>query len=191
MDWTDFKDVSEAIITPVIALAAAAITALQWKSQRLQLRLERYERRLAVYQRVIEFIDHCEICRGASQYDMDKLDSDIVYAEFLFPRKVLECLDEIKKCCQKENTERSTAHSQAFRKPDLPPLPSTVPRSSMKRKHQNPLEPSELEGVREIHKSTLEGCDQFSGATPGGLWDVYRCRQRARELFRPHLDIGG
>ena len=45
-------EISTALLTPIIAIIATYIAYQQWKTNQLKLNLERYDRRLEVYEEV-------------------------------------------------------------------------------------------------------------------------------------------
>jgi uncharacterized membrane protein YccC len=86
--------VLSALLTPVVAIIATYIAWQQWKGNQLKLKMERYERRLRVYQEVVTMLRTCSdgkpewaalIAFGASTAE----------ADFLFGPEVRQYIDEI------------------------------------------------------------------------------------------------
>ena len=56
MYMTEIAEFSKALLTPVIAIVATYIAWQQWKSNQLKLHLDRYDRRLRVYEEVRQIL---------------------------------------------------------------------------------------------------------------------------------------
>ena len=48
--------IMQALLTPLIAIIATYIAYQQWNTNKLKLKLDRYERRLRVYQKIVELV---------------------------------------------------------------------------------------------------------------------------------------
>jgi len=49
----------QGLLTPLIAIITTYIAWQQWKGNQLKLKMERYERRLRVYQEVVKMLKEC------------------------------------------------------------------------------------------------------------------------------------
>ena len=54
-------DISKALLTPIIAIVTVYIAYQQWKTNELKLKLEKYDRRLRVYEEVIKILRDLEL----------------------------------------------------------------------------------------------------------------------------------
>lgn len=80
---------------PVIAVFVAYIALQQWKGNRLKLLLDRYERRLRVYQAVVEFITVA--CRDFKPEisEVGTFARGTAEADFLFPPDIRSYINEL------------------------------------------------------------------------------------------------
>ncbi len=87
--------VLQALLTPTIAVITVFIAWQQWKTNELKLRLERYDRRLRVYQEVVKLLS--EACGdGKALWDpLMKFRAATAEADFLFGPEIRQYLDEI------------------------------------------------------------------------------------------------
>jgi len=51
--------VLSALLTPLIAIITTYIAYQQWQGNKLKLKMERYERRLRVYQEMVKMLKQC------------------------------------------------------------------------------------------------------------------------------------
>jgi hypothetical protein len=86
---------SQALLTPLIAVVATYIAWQQWRSNLLKLRLERYERRLRVYEEVIRILSIIGRDANATPEDLMKFRAAAAEADFLFGPEIPEYIDEI------------------------------------------------------------------------------------------------
>jgi len=87
--------VFNALLTPLIAIIATYIAWQQWQANKLKLKMERYERRLRVYQEVIKMLKQCadgEIRVFSAIVDFGAATAE---ADFLFGPEIRQYLDEI------------------------------------------------------------------------------------------------
>lgn len=90
--WVSFLS---ALLTPLIAVIATYIAWQQWQGNKLKLRMERYERRLHVYQEVVKMLKNCangDIKEFAVILDFGAATAE---ADFLFGPEIRQYLDEI------------------------------------------------------------------------------------------------
>jgi hypothetical protein len=87
--------VLNALLTPLIAIITTFIAWRQWKGTELKLNLERYERRLRIYEEVFKMLT--TICGDAKPTWEDLLKFRVATAEadFLFGPEIPKYLDEI------------------------------------------------------------------------------------------------
>jgi hypothetical protein len=85
----------QALLTPVIAGIAVYIAWQQWKVNARKLALDQYERRLRIYQRVVEMLRF--VCSKFSPeiHDLMMFSSDTAEADFLFGPEIPKYIDEI------------------------------------------------------------------------------------------------
>jgi hypothetical protein len=86
--------VLSALLTPLIAMIATYIAWQQWKGNQLKLKMERYERRLGVYQEVVGML------RAGSNTKLEWSDliafgASTAEADFLFGPEIRDYLNEI------------------------------------------------------------------------------------------------
>jgi hypothetical protein len=77
-------EVFKGLLTPMIAIVTAYIAFQQWKANERRLVLDRYDRRLKIYQRVVEFIGLA--CRDfkPEPHDVVAFQAATAEADFLF-----------------------------------------------------------------------------------------------------------
>lgn len=91
-DWVDYLS---ALLTPTIAIVAAVITYLQWRTNELKRKQELFDRRYAFYQRLRAIylsIPHLEI--PINDNDLSDLAEE---AQFLFGLEVAKHIVEIER----------------------------------------------------------------------------------------------
>ncbi len=77
-------EISKALLTPVIAIVATYIAWQQWKTNRQKLNLERYDRRLRIYEEVRKILSLISRDAVASMEDLLKFRTSVSEADFLF-----------------------------------------------------------------------------------------------------------
>lgn len=82
-------------MTPVIGAVALYIAWQQWKTNERKAILDRYERRLRIYQRVVEMLHFICSRFNPEINDLLKFIADTAEAGFLFGSEISEYLDEI------------------------------------------------------------------------------------------------
>jgi hypothetical protein len=87
----------QALLTPVIAGIAVYIAWQQWKTNERKFVLDRYDRRLRVYQNVIAVLLLVQRDLKPQITDLQKFRSDTAEADFLFEPEIASYLDEILK----------------------------------------------------------------------------------------------
>lgn len=88
-------DFLKAGLTPLIGIIAAYIAWQQWKTNASKLKLEKYDRRLKIYQIIQRFI--CEVTSSAQPklQNIFKFASDVAEVDFLFEKDIRDHVDEI------------------------------------------------------------------------------------------------
>jgi hypothetical protein len=81
----------------VLGAAALWIAVLQWRGNRLKLTMDRYDRRLRVYQRTVEFLSLATRDFKVPPQEEMKFRWDTAEAEFLFGPEVSAYLKELAK----------------------------------------------------------------------------------------------
>lgn len=85
----------QGLLTPLIALIATYIAWQQWQGNKLKLKMERYERRLRVYQEVVSMLRKCangELREFAVIVDFGASTAE---GDFLFGPEIRQYIDEI------------------------------------------------------------------------------------------------
>ena len=90
-------EISKALLTPLIAIVATHIAWQQWKTNQQKLNLERYDRRLHVYEEVIKILSIILRDVNASMEDLLKFRTSVSEADFLFGPEIPAYIDEIYK----------------------------------------------------------------------------------------------
>ena len=90
-------EISQALLTPLIAVVATYIAYQQWQTNKQKLMLERYDRRLKVYEEVRKILSIIIRDANASYDDLLRFRTAVSEADFLFGREIPEYIDEIYK----------------------------------------------------------------------------------------------
>ena len=90
-------EISTALLTPFIAIVATYIMWQQWKTNQQRLNLERYDRRLHVYEEVRKILSIIQRDAKASIEDLLKFRTSVSEADFLFGPEIPAYIDEIYK----------------------------------------------------------------------------------------------
>ncbi|HXA76353.1 MAG TPA: hypothetical protein VNV41_04410 [Candidatus Acidoferrales bacterium] len=85
----------QALLTPVIGLIALYIAWQQWKSNELKLKMEKYDRRLRVYEEVVKMLQKVNRDFKPKWDDMLAFATATAEADFLFGVEIPAYLDEI------------------------------------------------------------------------------------------------
>lgn len=88
-------EISKALLTPVIAIVATYIAWQQWKTNQQKLILDRYDRRLKVYEEVRQILSIILRDAKASYDDLLEFRRAVSEADFLFGPEIPEYIDEI------------------------------------------------------------------------------------------------
>lgn len=90
-------EISKALLTPVIAIIATYIAWQQWQTNRQKLNLDRYDRRLHVYEEVRKILSIIVRDAKASTEDLLKFRTSVSEADFLFGPEIPEYIDQLYK----------------------------------------------------------------------------------------------
>lgn len=90
-------EIFKALLTPVIAIIATYIAWQQWRTNQQKLNLERYGRRLHVYEEVRKILSIIVRDEKASTGDLLKFRTSVSEADFLFGPEIPKYIDEIYK----------------------------------------------------------------------------------------------
>lgn len=85
----------QGFLTPVIAAIAVYIAYQQWQGNRLKLQLERYDRRLRIYQRVMAFLGVALRDFKPDPQEVISFRVDTAEADFLFGPEIPSYIAEI------------------------------------------------------------------------------------------------
>jgi len=88
-------EVSKALLTPLIAVITTYIAWQQWKTSKQKLNLDRYDRRLRVYEEVRKILSIIFRDAKVSTDDLLKFRTSVSEADFLFGAEVPAYIDEI------------------------------------------------------------------------------------------------
>ncbi len=97
MDLDHWIRLLQGLLTPVIAALATYIAWQQWQTNRQRLNLDRYDRRLRVYEEVRKILSIILRDANASTEDLLKFRTSVSEADFLFGPEVMEYIDQIYK----------------------------------------------------------------------------------------------
>lgn len=95
MSVDDFLKILQGLLTPVIASIAAYIAWQQWKTNQQKLNLDRYERRLKIYQEVRQILGRVLGAGKATSNELVAFITAVSEADFLFDADVPAYIDEI------------------------------------------------------------------------------------------------
>lgn len=93
----DIIRISTALLTPVIAVVATYIAWQQWQTNKQKLVLDRYDRRLLVYEEVRKILSIIMRDGKANTEDLLKFRTSVSEADFLFGPEITTYIDEIYK----------------------------------------------------------------------------------------------
>jgi hypothetical protein len=95
--FSPWLQITQGVLTLVIGVTTTYIAWQQWKANERKAVLERYERRLRIYQRVVEMLRL--VCANFKPeiHDLFKFSADTAEADFLFGSEIPQYLDEIYK----------------------------------------------------------------------------------------------
>lgn len=94
---TEVLQISQGLLTPVIAIVATYIAYQQWQTNRQKLILDRYDRRLRIYEEVRRILSIILRDANASTDDLLKFRTSVSEADFLFGPEIQAYIDEIYK----------------------------------------------------------------------------------------------
>ncbi|MHA7872630.1 MAG: hypothetical protein ACX939_09800 [Hyphococcus sp.] len=97
MPWLELRDTLAAFLTPAIGVGTLFIAYQQWRIERLKLKLDRYEKRLNIYEEVRRFLGVIQQNAKAELEDLFRFKAMTSEADFLFGAEIPEYLDEIYK----------------------------------------------------------------------------------------------
>jgi len=95
MSMSELIELSKALLTPLVAVVATYIAWQQWKTNQLKLHLDRYDRRLKVYEEVRQILSIIVRDAKASYEDLLKFRRAVSEADFLFGPEIPAYIDEI------------------------------------------------------------------------------------------------
>ncbi len=93
----EIASLSQALLTPIIAIVATYIAWQQWKTNKQKLILDRYDRRLHIYEEVRKILSIILRDAKVSFDDLLKFRTSVSEADFLFGKEIPEYIDEIYK----------------------------------------------------------------------------------------------
>jgi uncharacterized ubiquitin-like protein YukD len=86
---------SQALLTPLIAIVATYIAWQQWRTNKQKLTLDRYDRRLRIYEEVRKILSIILRDAKVSFDDLLKFRTSVSEADFLFGEEISKYIDEI------------------------------------------------------------------------------------------------
>jgi len=90
-------EVSKGLLTPLIAVVTTYIAWQQWKTNQQKLILDRYDRRLCVYEEVRKILSIIVRDAKASYDDLIQFRTAVSEADFLFGPEIPQYIDDIYK----------------------------------------------------------------------------------------------
>lgn len=93
--WFQIAKISQALLTPLIAVVATYIAWQQWRTNRQKLMLDRYDRRLRIYEQVQRILSLIVRDAKASYDDLLQFRISVSEADFLFGPEIANYIDEI------------------------------------------------------------------------------------------------
>jgi hypothetical protein len=93
----EILQIFQGLLTPVIAIVTVYIAYQQWQTNRQKVELDRYDRRLRIYEEVRRILSIILRDAGASIDDLQKFRISVSEADFLFGPEIPEYIDEIYK----------------------------------------------------------------------------------------------
>jgi len=97
IDWSVVAEFSKQMMTPLIAIVATYIAYQQWNTNKQKLILDRYDRRLKVYEEVVQILSIIIQTSRAKFEDLIKFRRAVSEADFLFEPEIMQYIDEIYK----------------------------------------------------------------------------------------------
>lgn len=91
----DLIELSKGLLTPLIAAIATYIAWQQWQTNRQKLNLDRYDRRLRVYEEVRKILSIILASTQPTTEDLLKFRTSVSEADFLFGPEIPAYIDEI------------------------------------------------------------------------------------------------
>jgi len=99
-DWVDYL---QALLTPTIAVIAALIAYLQWRTNSLRLKHDRFDRHFGIFEATRVFISDLIKRGGLNEDARQAFLSATSGAQFLFGKKITTYLDDLhSKACDLE-----------------------------------------------------------------------------------------
>lgn len=95
ISYRQLLDLSLVLLTPLIAVIATYIAWQQWKTNQLKVKLDRYDRRLKVYEEVQSILRIILRDANASYDDLLRFRISVAEADFLFGAEITEFIEEI------------------------------------------------------------------------------------------------
>lgn len=97
IDWSVVAEFSKQMMTPLIAIVATYIAYQQWNTNKQKLILDRYDRRLKVYEEVVQILSIILQTARPRFEDLIKFRRAVSEADFLFGSEIMQYIDEIYK----------------------------------------------------------------------------------------------
>jgi len=90
-------DIFKGLLTPLIAIVTTYVAWQQWQTNRQKLTLDRYDRRLRVYEEVRKILSIIVRDAKASTQELLRFRTAVAEADFLFGPEIPEYIDDIYK----------------------------------------------------------------------------------------------
>jgi len=97
IDWPIIAEFLKQAMTPLIAIIATYIAYQQWNTNKQKLILDRYDRRLKVYEEVVQILSIIIQTARPNFEDLIKFRRAVSEADFLFGPEIMQYIDEIYK----------------------------------------------------------------------------------------------
>ena len=95
MSLAQVIDILKALLTPAIAVVTLFIAWQQWKTNKRKIELDRYERRLHIYQEIQRFISRIPNSRNVSIDELSNFRAAVSEADFIFGPEIPKYINEI------------------------------------------------------------------------------------------------
>jgi hypothetical protein len=93
--YKDIIEISKGLVAPTIAVVTCYIAYQQWQTNKDKLTLDKYDRRLHVYQSAYDFLTRVTQDLNANEELLEKFRGSIAASHFLFDREINLYLTEI------------------------------------------------------------------------------------------------
>ncbi|WP_139051281.1 hypothetical protein [Xanthomonas cannabis] len=116
-----FVELSKALAAPIVAMGAVAVSLLQFKIAKTKLKLDLYDRRIKVYEGVMETVEDALTDLNAGVGVLIRLNRVSAEADFLFKDDVSSYLDSLKRTMRETVSISNRINAANNGGPPVPP----------------------------------------------------------------------